>query len=230
MSEKCLLEVKTLSVFYGNTLALEKICLPIYKGDYLYVLGNNGAGKSTLIKAILGLVPVHSGHIIYHLAKNTMAYLPQEATFLSSMPVSVQEVVLSGLHHPLFRFPFISRQTIKKASVILESLEIAHLKSRLVSDLSGGQKQRVLLARALISQPQLLILDEPTANMDHDASKDLYALLKELNKQGLTIIMISHDQKAATTYAKQIAIISTHLCFMGNKATWLKQKQELLSP
>ncbi len=224
MEQKILLNIRSLSVAYGSTLALDNISLPIHKGDYLYVLGNNGAGKSTLIKAILGLVALQSGTIMYNLPKTDMAYLPQEATFLASMPVCVLEVVLSGLNHPLLRWPFNNKQTTKKALAILELLEIAHLKQRLVSELSGGQKQRVLLARALISQPQLLILDEPTASMDHHASTDLYALLEQLNNQGLTIVMISHDRSAVVAHAKQIAVISTHLCFFGSKVEWLEQE------
>lgn len=224
MNEPPLLKIENLSVTYGNTLALDNISLSIHQGDYLYILGSNGAGKSTLIKAILGLVPHHAGRITARIAQTAMAYLPQEATFLTSMPVSVQEVVLSGLAHPLWRWPFNNHKTTQQSNTLLELLEIAHLKNRLVSDLSGGQKQRVLLARALISQPQLLILDEPTANMDHHASEELYSLLKKLNTEGLTIIIISHDRLSVVAHAQQVAIISTHLCFWGNKETWLKQE------
>ncbi len=198
-----------LSVGYDGTIVKDNINFTIQDGDYICILGENGAGKSTLMKTILGLIPPISGSISFgqNLKSTDIGYLPQQTQIQKDFPASVWEVVLSGFinKHGL-RF-FYTKEEKQTAVKMLEKIGIDHLKKKSYSRLSGGQQQRVLLCRALCATTKIILLDEPTAGLDVQSTAELYALIKKLNDEGLTIIMISHDVENAVSYATKVLTI-----------------------
>lgn len=209
-----LVSIRNLSVRYDQTEALYRANLDIYSDDFLGVIGPNGGGKTTLAKAILGLLP-YSGEIIYSadLKKfdcSAIGYLPQVSNLDKSFPISVREVVLSGLQGEKGLWGRYTAADRKKADNILDICGIRDLARRPVGELSGGQQQRALLGRALIAEPALLILDEPTNFVDNRFEKELYTLLRELNER-MAIMMVSHDLGTITSYVKSIVCVNRHI-------------------
>lgn len=190
MNIKC----KNLSIGYGNNVLHENINFTIKSGSYTCMIGENGAGKSTLMKTLLGLTPSLKGEIIIGEGLNAtdIGYLPQQTRIQKDFPASVYEVVLSGCLNKVGFRPFYNKAEKKLAKDNLERLGITHLTKKSYSDLSGGQQQRVLLARALCATSKVLLLDEPTTGLDYATTKDFYKLIKKLNVEGITIIMITH--------------------------------------
>lgn len=212
-----ILEIKNLSVNYGKTEVLKDISFNIFEGDYIGVVGPNGAGKSTLIKTLLDLVKAYEGEVIYNIPKNLIGYLPQITEANHKMfPASVFEVVSTGLLLKK-KFPKILNKEDKiRVEESLNNLNITDLRHKKIGDLSGGQQQRVLLARALVSNPKLLILDEPTSALDPKIRNEFYELLKELNeKLKVTIILISHDMGTIGKYASKLVYLDKTLVFYG---------------
>ena len=200
------ISVQGLSVGYDRNSVLKDINFEIESGSYFCIVGENGSGKSTLMKTILGLIPAISGSVIYGdgLEKNQIGYLPQQSDSQRDFPATVQEIVLSGCQSSLGRRFFYSKDHKKLAISNMEKMDILHLKNRCYRELSGGQQQRVLLARALCATKKVLLLDEPVAGLDPQVTDEMYKLISELNKQGLTIIMISHDIENVKKYATEI--------------------------
>lgn len=198
-----------LSVGYNNIPIHEGVNFTIEKGSYTCVIGQNGAGKSTLIKTLLGLLPPISGSIsMSDDLKNTdIGYLPQQNQIQKDFPASVYEVVISGCLNKVGLRPFYNKAEKKMANNMLEKLGITHLAKKSYSRLSGGQQQRVLLARALCAANKILLLDEPTAGLDAATTQELYKLIKKLNNEGITIIMITHDLQEAIEDADFILCI-----------------------
>lgn len=214
---------KNLCLGYDGNIVSRDIHFPISQGDYLCIVGENGTGKSTLMKALLGLHPPISGEIMFQNGQKQreIGYLPQRAGLQRGFPASVQEVVLSGcLNQRGHRF-FYNRQERAQAQKIMEELGIGGLQRRCFRELSGGQQQRVLLARALCATRKLLLLDEPVSGLDPDAAADMYAVLRKLNRQGTTIVMISHDIAAAVREASHILHLSREPLFFGTKEDYL---------
>jgi zinc transport system ATP-binding protein len=187
-----MIEAKNLKIGYDNHIVLDNVNFTINEGELVIVVGPNGAGKTTLIKAILGLVKPLSGSINFNgLKQNFIGYMPQETKVDSNFPASSLEIVLSGT---LNKTLFYTKKEKKMALDNLKLLGISNLKDKSFSELSGGQRQKVLLARSLCSTEKLLILDEPSNNLDSESKKDLYNIVTELNKKkGITVIMITHD-------------------------------------
>lgn len=187
-----LIEVKDLKIGYEGHIVLDKVNFNIEDGEFVVIVGSNGAGKTTLIKTLLGLVKPINGSIKFNgLKQEFIGYMPQETKVDSNFPASVYEIVLSGtLNKTLF-------YTKKEKKLVLDNLKllgIQDLKDKSFQELSGGQRQKVLLARSLCSTDKLLILDEPSNNLDRESKKDLYEIIQELNKKhNITIIMITHD-------------------------------------
>lgn len=211
------IEVKNLSVSYGNSEVLKNISFSINEGDYIGIVGPNGAGKSTLIKALLNLVTENTGEVRYYIDKKFIGYLPQITEASHKMfPASVFEVISTGL---LLRKSFpklITKEDKKKVEESLKLLNIEDLSHKKIGDLSGGQQQRVLLARALVSNPKLLILDEPTSALDPKIRNEFYELLKELNETlKVTIVLISHDIGTIGKYASRLIYLDKTLIFDG---------------
>ena len=195
-SSSPLLSVENLTVSFEKTKIISSASFKIEEGDFVCVVGANGSGKSTLIKALLGLIKIKSGKISYKkgIKRTKIGYLPQESKIDESFPATVFEVVLSGTLGSLGLFPFYKEENKRIALKSLEALNIKKLKDKPFSELSGGQKQKVLLSRALAATSSLLVLDEPSNNLDPASRKDFYATLKRLNKDSnLSIIMITHD-------------------------------------
>jgi zinc transport system ATP-binding protein len=205
---------------YNNKeFILEDINLTVKEQDFIGIIGPNGGGKTTLLKVLLGLIKPTQGTVEImgyppHKGRKYMGYVPQIFEFDRRFPVKVEDVVKMGRLNRIFtRY---HQQDQQKVIQSLEEVGILHLRHRLISELSGGQRQRVYLARALASDPHILLLDEPTANVDPQSQKEIYQLLKELN-QKITIIMISHDMSAVSTYVKTVGCLNRHLHYHQDK-------------
>ena len=207
-----ILKCEHLTLGYDGRAVVSDLNFEINKGDYLCIVGENGSGKSTLMKTILNLQSPLSGKIIMGdgLNKNEIGYLPQQTVVQRDFPASVWEIVLSGCLSTSPLKPFYSKGDKKRALENMERMNITALKNRCYRELSGGQQQRVLLARALCATKTLLLLDEPVSGLDPKVTAQMYSLIKELNGQGITIIMISHDIHAAVEYA-------SHILYIGEK-------------
>lgn len=195
---------------YEGRTVVEGLTFKVDSGDYLCILGENGSGKSTLMKTLLGLRSPMSGTISMDdgLKKNEIGYLPQQTVVQRDFPASVSEIVMSGfLNHTGLR-PFYTKEEKKIALSNMQRLGIEDLKKSCYRDLSGGQQQRVLLARALCATGKMLLLDEPVAGLDPKVTNEMYELIYSLNKDNITIIMVSHDMHAALKYATKILHVS----------------------
>jgi len=207
-----IVELNEVTAGYSDEIILKDISLSVDRHDFIGIIGPNGGGKTTLVKIILGLLKPVKGDINWFPSREQVrvGYLPQTTANDKHFPVSVKEVVLSGLMSVkrfTGRFNHTDRQ---KAREVLSLMGVAHLADKNVGDLSGGQMQRVLLGRAIISDPQLLILDEPNTFVDNRFEHDLYQLLKKLNDK-MAILMVSHDVGTITSYVKTIACVNRNL-------------------
>ena len=205
------LECKNLTLGYGSKTVIENLSFHVNKGDYLCILGENGSGKSTLMKTILHLLKPISGTISTGdgLLADEISYLPQQTEVQRDFPASVYEIVLSGCQSRCGKRPFYNKEEKELASAAMEKLGISHLAKKCYRELSGGQQQRTLLARALCAAQKMLLLDEPVTGLDPAATEEMYSLIKQLNNDGITIIMISHDTEAALKYASHVLHIGT---------------------
>lgn len=216
MSES-IISVKDISFSYGGPLALENINLDITKGEFIGLVGPNGGGKSTLLKIMLGLLIPNKGTITVcgksaQKGRLSIGYVPQYAQFERDFPITVEETVLLGRLGRTKSIWGYSQKDKQLANRALNETEIQDLKSRHLNTLSGGQFQRVLIARALVSDPEILILDEPTANIDLRVEEDIFDLLKRLNQRA-TIIVVSHDIGFISEYVTRVACLNrTMLC------------------
>ncbi len=201
--------LKNLSVGYNNNSLHKDINLEISLGTYVCIVGENGAGKSTLMKTILGLIPPIEGSVLMGegLSSIDIGYLPQQTQVQRDFPASVYEVVISGCLNKIGMRPFYNKTEKKLANEMLSKLNIYDLRKRSYSELSGGQQQRVLLARALCATNKVLLLDEPTAGLDVQTTKDFYELIKNLNNEGITIIMITHSLNEAIADANYVLYV-----------------------
>ncbi len=217
-----LLKCEHLTLGYDGNAVVSDLNFEINSGDYLCIVGENGSGKSTLMKTLLNLQPPLSGEIITGegLKRTEIGYLPQQTVVQRDFPASVWEIVLSGNLSSSGIKPFYSREDKKRAEDNIKRMNIEALKKRCYRELSGGQQQRVLLARALCATKTLLLLDEPVSGLDPKVTAEMYALIKDLNNQGITVIMISHDISAAVRYATHILHIGSSI-FFGTKEAYL---------
>ena len=208
-----LISCQDLCLAYEGKIAVRDLSFDVTKGDYLCIVGENGSGKSTLIKALLGLKKPRSGSIVYGdgLLQREIGYLPQQTPAQKDFPASVQEVVLSGCRAT----PFYAPSEKRRAAENMEKLGLSELRRACYRDLSGGQQQRVLLARALCATRKLLLLDEPVTGLDPAVSAELYRIIKDLNGEGVTIIMVTHDVDCAIERARTILHLRTVPLFIG---------------
>ena len=218
-----LLTVKNLKLGYDQQIVISDLSFEVNKGDYLCIIGENGSGKSTLMKTLLGLTKPLGGDILTGeaLSKNEIGYLPQQSFIQRDFPASVWEIVLSGCQGRLGKIPFYSKADKALARKNMEKMGISSFSKRCYRELSGGQQQRVLLARALCAAKEILLLDEPVAGLDPKVTSEMYSLIKSLNQNGITIIMISHDISASVKYASHILHIGDEI-FFGSKNEYLK--------
>jgi len=220
-----LLQCQNLSVGYEGQTVAKDLSFSVSKGDYLFIVGENGSGKTTLMKTILHLIPPVDGTMEMDdgLKQNEIGYLPQQTQAQKDFPASVKEIVLSGCQAKPGFHPFYSKEDKMRAMKNMERMEILPYAKRCFRELSGGQQQRVLLARALCASDKVLLLDEPVSGLDPKVTQELYQLIRSLNEEGLTIIMISHDMEAALEYASHILQIGK-MEFFGTKDEYLRSE------
>ena len=214
-----------LSLGYDNQVIVSNLDFSVDKGDYLCIVGENGSGKSTLMKTLLLLKEPLGGHIETGdgLKANEIGYLPQQTVVQKDFPASVKEIVLSGCQGRCGLRPFYNKEEKNLAKENMERMGITDLADRCYRELSGGQQQRVLLARALCATRKVLLLDEPVAGLDPVVTAQMYELIEGLNKEGITIIMVSHDIDAAVRYATRILHIGDRI-FFGTKEEYLESE------
>ncbi len=225
--EHPIFEIKNLSYTYKDkmetTPALRDINLKIDKGDFVALVGPNGSGKTTLIKLILGVIKPQNGEILINgkSLKNfdawqEVGYVSQKSnSFSKGFPATVREVVLSGLTKEKGLLRRFGKKDRKKLDDVLELLNISGLKEKNISLLSGGQTQRVFIARALISDPSILVLDEPTVGIDARHVKEFYDVLLRLKEKSVTILLVTHDIGVVVDHADEVACLNEHLHFHG---------------
>ena len=205
-----LVEIRDMDVAYQKHLVLSKVNLSVFENDFIGIIGPNGGGKTSLLKAILGLVKPIKGSIKHALNRSEIGYLPQGSQVDDNFPISVKEVIASGLEHGLKKGAGSARSRRIKVARALETVGLETLHSRSIGELSGGELQRTMLARAIISSPRLLVLDEPDTHVDNQFETELYSLLHELNKK-ITILLVSHDIGIISPYIKTIACVNRDL-------------------
>ena len=222
-----LLTFENIAIGYENNIILDNLSFSIESGDYLAILGENGAGKSTLLKTMLGLIPPLKGKIIFdrEVKRTEVGYLPQQTAVQRDFPASVWEVVISGCLAKNGLRPFYTKEDKALARENIKKMGLEGLEKRCYRELSGGQQQRVLLARALCSSDKLLVLDEPVTGLDPKATNQLYEIVDSLNKEGITVIMISHDLPVLK-HANKVLHIG-HSTYFGSKEGYFKREPYL---
>ena len=223
-----LIRLNNATVSYEGDLAAENVSFSVEKGDYLVILGENGSGKSTVMKAMLGLVKLKSGEVIHSdgLKKNGVGYLPQQTWIQRDFPASVEEVVQSGVVNRLGRRLFPGREEKQRARQQMERLEIWEMRKRPYRALSGGQQQRVLLARALCATDSLLLLDEPVTGLDPETTAEMYEIIRNINRQGVAIVTVSHDVGQALRDAKHVLVMERTVRFYGETEAYEAWRRE----
>lgn len=219
-----LIKCENVKLSYENRVVLEGLDFEVQSGDFLCIIGENGSGKSTLVKALLSLKSVDGGSITFGdgLKKTEIGYLPQQDGARKDFPASVGEVVLSGRLNKRGLRPFYSSEDKKAARSSMEQLGIWELRKKCFRELSGGQMQRVLLSRALLATSRLILLDEPVSGLDPVVTNEFYKLISELNKNGLTVIMVTHDISASLKYASHVLHLHSEKPFFGTKHDYSK--------
>lgn len=210
-----IIEIKDVSVNYGSVTALDNISISIKKGTFIGVIGPNGGGKTTLIKVLLGLIKPTKGE--FHInSDKPIGYVPQFNNFEKKFPITVCRVILMGsMSDNKNIFHKYKKEDKEKSLKVMTLLGIEDLSERLISQLSGGQMQKVLIARALMTDPDILILDEPTASIDSQSRTDIYNLFNDL-KGKKTILLISHDIGNISSYIDSIACLNVQLYYHEN--------------
>ncbi len=219
-----IIEVNNLSFAYNLDVVLKNINLKIHKGDYLGIVGPNGGGKTTLLKCILGLVNPLSGSV--KLFSPLVGYVPQKVNFDQNFPSTVREVVAMGLYGKKGLFKTLNKEDWVAVDKALEQVNMEKFADRRISDLSGGQQQRVFIARALVSSPEVIFLDEPTVGVDTETRNQFFDLLRKMNEElKLTLVLITHDMDVILHHGvTEVAFINKELLFYGNPADLLKTK------
>ncbi len=220
-----LISASHLSLGYDDQVIVHDLSFSVNAGDYLCIVGENGSGKTTLMKTILNLREPLGGELSTGdgLKRNEIGYLPQQTLVQRDFPASVKEIVISGCQSRMGLRPFYNSSEKKLAEKNIERMGLTQLSDRCYRELSGGQQQRVLLARALCATQKVLLLDEPVSGLDPVVTTEMYDLIKKINDEGITIIMVSHDIEAAINYASHILHIGDEI-FFGSKYDYLSSE------
>ena len=213
--QESIVEIKDVWFAYNGQTVLEDVSLDIQPGDFIAMIGPNGGGKTTLLKLMLGLLKPGKGSIrilgdTTEKASHHIGYVSQDVHINRNFPITSIDVVLMGNLKPNRRWGRSSAQDRREALDALERMEIKEFAESKIGELSGGQRQRVFIARALVTKPKVLLLDEPTASIDAKGQAEFYRLLKELNED-ITILVVSHDLVAISTYVKSVACVNKRL-------------------
>ena len=223
-----LITMKDVTIAFEGVAAVKNASFSVEKGDYLVILGENGSGKSTLVRAILGLVRPAKGQILYGdgLKRAHIGYLPQKSAAQRDFPASVEEVVRSGLVNRLGGRMWLGAQQKRRAAEKMRLMDVENMKNRPYRTLSGGQQQRVLLARALCATDSILLLDEPVTGLDPDATEEMYGVIRALNREHNTaIVMVSHDVNAALRDANKVLVMDHGVDFFGTVEKWKSERR-----
>ncbi len=215
-----IVELKGVTCGYDGHRVLSDVSLAITPGDFIGLLGPSGSGKTTLLRAVLGIVDLYDGQVMVNgiptaQKRPRVGYVPQLETIDWDFPVTVEETVMMGRTMNNLAFPWFKRSERKLALDMLERLGISDLTKRHIRELSGGQQQRVFLARALVSSPSLLLLDEPTSGVDIKTRDDVMHLLHELNHQGVTVVMTTHEINAVAAHLPRIVCLNGRIVADG---------------
>ena len=224
MNEDSVIKIRDVHFSYGGPPILENIELDIQAKEFVGMVGPNGSGKTTLLRIILGLINPDRGSVEVlgkpaHQGVKEIGYMPQLTPFSRDFPISVEETVLMGRLGKTSSIGLFSKEDKRLAAESMEAVEVLDLSKRPIGSLSGGQLQRVLIARALTCNPEIMILDEPTANVDMKVEKDIFDLLKKLNEK-ITIIVVTHDIGFISQYITKVACINrTLICHPTSELT-----------
>ncbi len=230
---KPLVEISHVYLTYRKHIALRDITFTINEGDYLAIIGPNGSGKTTLIRVILGILEPDSGSVtimgtpVDRFSRWEMiGYVPQRAAGADGLfPITAREVVALGRVAGK-RWPrWMTRADHRAVERAMEEVGVMHLAHRRFGELSGGERQRVLIARAVVNGPRLLILDEPTTGVDSNVREAFYQMLERLNRQGITLVMVTHDIGVVHRYVKQVACLNQSLVFHGTHDEFCSSKE-----
>ncbi len=214
------LEVKDLKVSYNGHVAIENVNFKIKQGEYIALVGENGSGKSTLIKTIMGLKKQDLGEVKFDLDLSEVSYLAQTNLKDVSFPATAKEIIMTGCQKHN-KIPFYTKQDKESFKQVVHDLGIEDIVNRRIDDLSGGQKQRVLLARSLIRNPKMIILDEPQTGLDINITRELYKILGKLNKdKNVTIVMATHDLDELENIKPRIICIAKTIKYDGKFEEW----------
>jgi zinc transport system ATP-binding protein len=210
-----IIRIANVDFAYNSQRVLEDVNIEIWEGDFIAMIGPNGGGKTTLLRLILGLLKPKQGRIRVMgkpaaRASHHIGYVPQDVHINRRFPITALDVVRMGKLAPGKRWSKSAQQDRLDALDALERIDIADCAHRRIGELSGGQRQRVFIARALVTRPRLLLLDEPTASIDSKGQSDFYRLLKRLNRE-VTILVVSHDLLVISTYVKSVACVNRRL-------------------
>jgi zinc transport system ATP-binding protein len=214
---EAIIEIRDLWFSLDGIPVLKEVNLTVREGDFIALLGPNGGGKTTLLKLMLGLLKPERGSVRVFgkpakEASHRIGYMPQHFHFNQSFPISVTDVVLMGRLQPGKGWSRYSRRDKRATEKALEKVEMSEFRNRRIGELSGGQIQRVFIARALVDDPEVLLLDEPTTSVDTKHETDLFDILKELN-QTVTIMVVSHDVGIVSSHVKSVACVNQQLFY-----------------
>lgn len=217
--DKSVIDIKNLWFSFNGEPVLQNVNFTLHHKEFLAMIGPNGGGKTTLLKLILGLLKADRGDIRVlgqnpRQAAHHIGYVPQNVHINKNFPISVLDVVLMGRLRSGMNWSHHKRDDRITAQAALEKVEMEQFKNRHIDELSGGQRQRVFIARALVTEPEILILDEPTASVDTKGQGEIYTILKDLNEK-VTILVVSHDLLALSSYIKSVACVNRRVHFHG---------------
>ena len=210
-----IVEMKALDFSYSGELVLEGVDLAVHPGDFIAMIGPNGGGKTTLLKLILGLLKPSRGSIRVNggsarKGSAIIGYVPQDVHINRNFPITALDVVLMGKLNPKKRWTRNSQANRREAEAALDRMQMGKFSGKKIGELSGGQRQRVFIARALVTRPRLLLLDEPTANIDTRGQAEFFKMLEDLNRD-ITIVVVSHDLLVVSRYVKSVACVNKRL-------------------
>ncbi len=222
------IEVKDLTVTFEDRSVLKSADFVIREGEFVFVVGSNGSGKSTLIKAILGLIDIDGGEVEIFGEKNTqkklathVGYVPQHSKLDRTFPITVEEIINLECES--------GDKCHNDIGEHFKHLNSNYLLKRKIDELSGGEMQKVLISRGLVRDPDIIVLDEPTNNLDAESLQAFYKLLKELHQKGKTVIFISHDMSLVNKLATHVLYLYEHEVIFGEKESILKKYKNLFS-
>jgi len=216
-----MIRLKDVSAGYRKNPVLTHLSLDIEEGRFAGIVGPTGTGKTTLLKIILGSHPVHGGVVevmgqpVSALKAGSIGYVPQLETVDWTFPVTVEQVIMMGLFTQRTYWPWPSKEEKKQVHLLAEKLDVVQCLHHHIRDISGGQQQRVFLARALISNPRLLVLDEPTSGVDIKTQHDVLHLLQQLNSEGITILITTHDLNAVASHLPWVVCFNKSVIAQG---------------